>query len=176
MKKWRIILPVCAGIMAIVLIGGSAMGIFAKRAGGDPGAAGGGPAIPARVPVPGAEDQGSPGADTSLLPGMPEGYELTRGQIEEKESIAEEVLPLFGIMGPGIAYMEGQFVFSARDEEEAGLIAAAYDGELLSFGSGLGVAAIRDGSPYTLGDLLRASADTGNNLPPIGLNMISHIQ
>ena len=170
MRKLRIILPICAGVIAIALIGGSAMGIFAKRLDTEWK---GGPGYGERPETAGAlPGDGSGGADISLLPGMPEDYVLTKKQIEQKEAIGREMLPVFPAMQPGIAYVEGEFLFQAKDQAEAEQIAGAYDGEFVSFGHGVGVARIRGGSPYTLGDLLAASADTGNNLPPIELNMV----
>lgn len=164
-KRNRVILIVCVAAVAVFLILGAVMGLFTKRIDVNAtreseGGAGSGAAVQ------------QPGADPGVLPGMPEGYKLTREQVQQKKAIAEGVLPAFGVMRAGADYVDGEFLFSAADDAEAELIVAAYDGELLSFDYGFGVGKLRDGSLFTLGDLLEASADTGNNLPPIELNII----
>ena len=154
------------------------MGFFAKRLVDEPvfSGADGNSVGSGTLPDGGAEGSGGPAADISLLPGMPEDYVLTQEQIDRKKEIAEDLLPALGIMRPGVAYVEDEFIFSAEDKTEARLIAEAYDGELESFEYGIGVARIREGSPYTLKDLFAACADTGNNLPPIELNIIYHTE
>ena len=111
----------------------------------------------------------------TALPGMPEGYTLSKQQIEQKRAMKDGILASFGGMKPGDDYVEDEFIYQAGDESEAKLIAEAYDGELSQFSSGIAVAKIREGSGFSLRDLLRASSDTDNNLPPIEPNLIYHL-
>ena len=123
---------------------------------GDPGEGGG------AVPPTGYE-----------LPGMPEGHTLTEEQMAQKRAMAERgALEAFQAMRPGEDYVDGEFIYLADSRAEANLIAAAYDGEVVNFADGFAVARLKDGSPFTLADLLAAAADTGNNMPPVELNHI----
>jgi hypothetical protein len=109
----------------------------------------------------------------AFLPGMPEGYILTAGQIAEKKKQAESgAVADAATLEPGVHYVANEFIFEAGDEDEAVLIAAAYGCELSSFSPGWGVAKLPEGSPYTIPDLIAVSADTSNNMPPISLNLI----
>ena len=173
MTKKRAILPVCACAVAVLLIVVLMnMGILGKKnvmvmPGGfyDPDGGNGGNV--------GIDPGGVPGS--AGLPGMPEGYVLTEEQIEGKRAITEDgVLAAFLGMRPGVDYVEGEFVYEAGDEAEARAIAAAYGGELIEYSDGMATAKPGRGSPFSLGDLLAASADMSNNLPPIGLNMLYH--
>ena len=119
------------------------------------------------------ENAGWGGADYSDLPGMPEGYKLSREQLELKEAMAADngSLASYPAMSPGVDYAEGEFVFFAGDDEEAWLIAEAYDAELIQFAGGIALARQKPGSKYSLGDLLAAAADMDNNMPAIELNL-----
>lgn len=117
------------------------------------------------------QSESRPPAPTDL-PGMPKDYVLSAEQVAQKKDIADNLLPLMPLMTPGEDYVDGQFICQAVDREEAEMIAEAYASTLSSFDSGLAVIDIPAGSPYTLYELLAASAETDNNLPPISLNQI----
>ena len=107
------------------------------------------------------------------LPGMPADYVLTPEQVAGKKAITTDgALNALDTMRPGIDYVAGEYIFVAKDEAEAKLIAAAYGGEFESFSNGVGRAKLDKGSPYTLIQLIAASADMNNNLPPIEVNLI----
>ena len=109
------------------------------------------------------------------LPGMPEGYELTKAQKDMKKELSKGGMPgSFKSMRPGVDYVEGEFVFMADDEAEAELIAGAYGGELADFNYGIAVGRLVEGSPYTLYDVMAAAANTKNNFPPVSLNRVYH--
>ena len=107
---------------------------------------------------------------------MPAGYVLTEEQMGMKKAQEKYGAPgFFRTLRPGVDYVHDEFIYLAADEEEARLIAGAYGGELISFSGGIAKARQKKGSAFSLGDLLAASADTENNLPPIELNMMYSI-
>lgn len=110
---------------------------------------------------------------SSALPGMPDDYVLSSEQLAMKEQQAKDgIWERIKAMRPGIDYVENEFVFLAPDEDEAALIAAAYGGILDSYEYGIARAHLSENSGLTLIDVLIASADTTNNMPPVDLNTI----
>ena len=124
--------------------------------------------------TPGQQKEGDvliPGKRLSLK-GMPAGFRLNSGQIEQKGWISSDgELAAFADMTEGEDYVPDEIVYLADTREEAEVIAEAYGTELIDFGLGVATAVIPEDNPATVEDLVRAAADTGNNLPPVSANV-----
>jgi hypothetical protein len=167
-RKKVILFVVVAAVIVLAVVGG----LWAQRA--QLVAKPAGPSAGSETADPGHEppDRGGESVAASL-PGMPEGYVLTAEQLAEKKEQADSgAVADIEVMQPGVHYVANEFIFLAGDKEEAAIIAGAYGGELVQYTGGLGVARLPQDAPYTLKDLIVASADVGNNLPPISVNLI----
>lgn len=102
--------------------------------------------------------------------GMPEGYELSENQLAEKRALIEhDVAAMLESLVPGEDYVENEVLVTAATKEEAAMIAAAYNAELLSFN---GYYAVLRLSGVTVYDAVIAGMDPDFVLPPVDPNYI----
>ena len=105
------------------------------------------------------------------LKGMPEGYELDATELEMKASLKEnEALNVLFDMTPGVDYVEDTVICLADDEEEAQIIAEAYNAELICYAQG--VAEIRLPENLSVAEALSVAQDENYKLPVVEPNYL----
>lgn len=123
-----------------------------------------------------AEDLPESPETESLFPGLPDGYELSSGQMEQKHILSQHVEEIEACESAEAAegaassatYVAGEILYLTDSEEEALMVAAAYGGELESFS--WGVAVIRLPSDRTVAQATMAAADADTLLPAVWPN------
>ena len=105
--------------------------------------------------------------DETLFSGMPENYRLTSEQLEEKDILSDSIDEIEE-SEEGIRYVEGQIMTTADSQEEAEMIAEAYDAQIDSFEDGLLV--MRLSEEVTVSDAVRAAASARTTLPAVWPN------
>lgn len=123
-----------------------------------------------------AEEAGEEEAIEELpeeFPGMPEDFRLSDDRFAAKKAMASDgTLSAFSEMKSGEDFVEDEIMYEASSEEEARLIAEGYGGVLESYGYNIAVAKIDSTNGFSVERLVRFSADTANNLPPVYPNVI----
>lgn len=115
----------------------------------------------------GTETGETSGDEEELFPGMPEHYNLTSEQLEEKDVLSDNIDEIEEAES-GIRYVEGQIMTLADSWEEAEMIADAYDAQIDSFEDGLLV--MRLSEEATVYDAVRAAASARTALPAVWPN------
>lgn len=105
--------------------------------------------------------------DETPFSGMPENYRLTSEQLEEKDILSGSIDEIEE-SEEGIRYVEGQIMTTADSQEEAEMIAEAYDAQIDSFEDGLLV--MRLSEQVTVSDAVRAAASARTTLPAVWPN------
>ncbi|MCR5419990.1 MAG: S8 family serine peptidase [Lachnospiraceae bacterium] len=106
--------------------------------------------------------------------GMPKDYVLSEKALELKEKLAEhDVLNDLKGSVAGVDYVSDEIIFFAADEEEARMIAEAYNAELLSYEDELGIARLPFG--VSVPEAVRAGLIC-ENLPSVEANQIVYIE
>ena len=110
------------------------------------------------------EDQDS---DTEQFSDMPSYYQLSATQRLDKEVLAGEVGNI-NEADEGILYAKGELMVAADSQEEAEMIAEAYNAEIKGFDNGLLLLELQKGN--TVASAVRAAASTRNRLPAVWPN------
>lgn len=116
------------------------------------------------------EDPVESSVDGPLFPGLPESYELSAEQLEQKAILSEHT----GALAPYQSkdntrfYAKGELVYLTDSEEEAQMVAEAFGGTLDSYG--LGVAVIRLSENRTVSQAVLCAASKDYNLPAVWPN------
>ena len=105
--------------------------------------------------------------DTEQFTDMPEKYQLTAAQRIEKEVLAGEVSNI-NEADEGILYAKGPVVVAADSQEEAEMIAEAYNAEIRGFENGVLLLKLREGN--TVASAVKAAASARNRLPAVWPN------
>ena len=106
--------------------------------------------------------------------GMPEGYQLSEENQKKRAAMKEhEVLETLSGLIPGENYAKNQIMVSAETEEEALLMAHAYNGELTAFGNGIALITMTES---TVLEAVEASMDESLNLPVASPNYKKRIE
>lgn len=98
---------------------------------------------------------------------MPEKYQLTASQRMEKEVLAGEVGNI-NEEDEGVLYAKGQVMVAANSQDEAEMIAEAYNAEIIGFDNGLLLLKLQEGS--TVASAVKAAASARNRLPAVWPN------
>ncbi|MCM1091220.1 MAG: S8 family serine peptidase [Butyrivibrio sp.] len=108
--------------------------------------------------------------ETSLFPGLPEGYVFSQEELNSKRILSEhaEDFSFYIEEDNTELYVKGELVFLADSEEEAQMIADAFGSELVSFE--WGVAVIRLSEDRTVAQACLAAADSKTLLPAVWPN------
>lgn len=106
-------------------------------------------------------------SDTEQFTDMPEKYQLTTAQRIEKEVLAGEV-PNINEADEGVLYVKGQVMVTANSQEEAEMIAEAYNAEIKGFENGLLLLQLKEGN--TVASAVKAAASARNRLPAVWPN------
>ena len=105
------------------------------------------------------------------LPGMPEGYVLSADEIDKKRELSTYgVAEGLAEIKAGEDYVEGEAVLLSDSREYAELVAAAYGGELSSYGNGVAVIALPD--EVSTFEAVTAAADLSLDIPAVFPNFI----
>lgn len=112
--------------------------------------------------------------DEALLgfEGMPDGYRLTAAQQEEKSVLADYTGNL-SEADEGILYVKGEIMTFADSQEEAEMIAEAFNAKIKSFDSGLLVMTL--GEKTTVATAIRAAASSKTMLPAVWPNYYRYL-
>lgn len=108
--------------------------------------------------------------DGPLFPGLPESYELSEEQMEQKRILSQHT----GALAPYQSedntrfYVKGELVYLTDSEEEAQMVADAFGGTLDSYD--LGVAVIRLSENRTVSQAVLCAASEDYNLPAVWPN------
>lgn len=105
--------------------------------------------------------------DTEGFSDMPDSYRLTTAQQRQKEVLAGEVGNI-NEADEGIMYVRGEVMVAAASQEEAELIARAYNAEIKSFENGLLLLGLQEGD--TVAKAVTAAASARNRLPAVWPN------
>lgn len=115
-------------------------------------------------------------AGQSIFRGMPEEYRLSEAQLDKKRQLREyDVAGMLGDMEEGTDYVAGEILYSADSEEEARLIAQAYNAQLTEYieVAKLATAELPEGvSVYDA--IIAASGD--NLMPPVSPDYITRME
>lgn len=106
-------------------------------------------------------------SDTEQFADMPDKYQLTATQRIEKEVLAGEAANI-NEADEGTLYAKGQVMVSANSQEEAEMIAEAYNAEIKGFENGLLLLKLREGD--TVASAVKAAASSRNRLPAVWPN------
>ena len=108
--------------------------------------------------------------------GMPEGYRLSEEELDKKRQLREyDVANMLEGMEEGIDYIAGEIIYSAHSEEEARIIAEAYNAQLTEYieTAKLAVAVLPEG--VSVSDaIIAASGD--NQMPPVSPDYITRLE
>lgn len=104
--------------------------------------------------------------------GMPSTYKLTSAQMESKRSLSAHMGEIGGLH-EGSDYAKGEVITEAESQEEAELIAKAYNAEIVSFK--YGVLTLKLGEDVSVGDAMKVAADTDLNLPAVWPNYYRYL-
>ncbi|MCR5603415.1 MAG: hypothetical protein K6G27_06915, partial [Lachnospiraceae bacterium] len=107
------------------------------------------------------ENAGPDNVSTSVVfNGMPEGFSLSDKQLKEKVGLRSHKVPdTLRQLEAGYDYVANEFVYLTDTEEEAALIAAAYNSSLIDYSDGVAVAKLPEGISVT--DVIDAAAYDG---------------
>ena len=136
---------------------------------------------------PDAEEENTPSSDTdeestepenvstfTVFTGMPEGFSLSDKQLNEKAALRSHKIPdTLRQLEAGYDYVADEFVYLTDTEEEAALIAAAYNSVLSDYSYGVAVAKLPDGISVT--DVIDAAAYDGL-MAPVYPNYIGRLE
>lgn len=136
---------------------------------------------------PDAEEENTPSPDTDeenaepgnvstsvVFNGMPEGLSLSDKQLKEKAGLRSHKIPdTLRQLEAGYDYVADEFVYLTDTEEEAALIAAAYNSVLSDYSYGVAVAKLPDGISVT--DVIDSAAYDGL-MPPVYPNYIGRLE
>lgn len=113
-------------------------------------------------------------SDLNGFAGMPEGYRLTSAQKEEKELLAKNAGSL-NEADEGILYVKGEIMAFADSQEEAEMIAKAYNAEIKNFENGLLLMTL--GEKTTVSTAIKAAATSSSKivLPAVWPNYYRHV-
>ncbi|MCR5138509.1 MAG: S8 family serine peptidase [Oscillospiraceae bacterium] len=100
--------------------------------------------------------------------GLPEDYELSEEQLEEKRVLTDEGI-LAAVQSGAGEYVEGEVLFSAESEEYARMVAEAYNAELAEFSGYIGKLLLTDA---TVAEAVECAADMEMPLPAVEPNWI----
>lgn len=101
--------------------------------------------------------------------GLPEDYELSEEQLEEKRVLTDEGIFAAVQSGEG-DYVEGEVLFSAESEEYARMVAEAYNAELTEFSDFMGILQLTEN---TVAEAVECAADMELPLPAVEPNWIT---
>lgn len=118
------------------------------------------------------EEQPEKEGDLGEFSGMPDGYRLSSDQIKEKRLLAGNVEDVKE-SAEGTAYVEGEVLTLAESEEEAGMIAEAYNAEIRSYEDGLLVLEL--GEQVSVCDAVQAAASSRTLLPAVWPNYYRYV-
>ena len=120
------------------------------------------------------EDKGAENAEEDALnefAGMPDSYHLSSAQMEEKELLANNAGNL-NEADEGILYVKGEIMAFADSQEEAEMIAEAYNASIKSFENGLLVMTL--GEKTTVSAAIKAASSSRTLLPAVWPNYYRH--
>lgn len=106
-------------------------------------------------------------SDLGRFSNMPMGYQLNAAQRAEKALLADEVKNM-NAGDEGVLYVKGQIIVEADSQEEAEMIAEAYNAEILGFENGLLLLELSEDD--TVFSALMAAASARNRLPAVWPN------
>lgn len=118
------------------------------------------------------EEKSENEGDLGEFSGMPDGYRLSSEQIREKRLLAGNVEDVEE-SAEGIQYVEGEILTLAGSEEEAGMIAEAYNAEIRSYEDGLLVLEL--GEQVSVCDAIQAAASSRTLLPAVWPNYYRYV-
>lgn len=104
--------------------------------------------------------------------GMPSTYKLTSQEIERKQSLSESIGE-FNSFQEGSDYVEGEIVTFAESQEEAELIAKAYNAEIERFEYGILTLKLSDN--VSVSTAIQVAADTNLNMPAVWPNYYRYL-
>ncbi len=108
------------------------------------------------------------------LKGMPEGYVLSEGQLADRRALIDNEVPAaIAGMTEGTDYVAHELLVSADSEEEARVIAEAYNAELTQFDGGTAVLTLSD---ISVAEAVAAGLDPESNLPPVEPNYLVYLE
>ena len=105
--------------------------------------------------------------DLGQFSDMPEDYRLSASQRADKEILAGQLRNI-NEADEGVLYVKGQIMVEADSQEEAEMIAEAYNAEIKGFDNGLLLLEL--GKEDTVASALKAAASTRNRLPAVWPN------
>ena len=124
-------------------------------------------------PVTAEEPAGEPEPEKEIpygFAGMPEGYALSKSAIDGKQAQWDNnVADVLESMTPGKDYVENEVLVTASTEEEAQIIAAAYNAELVRFDGLFALLRLRSN---TVRQAVEVGMDPDLTLPPVDPNYI----
>ena len=104
------------------------------------------------------------------LTGMPEDYVMSDSTLADKQAQWDNnVAGVLETMTPGKDYIENEVLVNAESEEEAQMIATAYNADLVSFNGHFAVLHL---NTVTVREAVAAGMDTELMLPPVDPNYI----
>ena len=104
------------------------------------------------------------------LPGMPADFVLSDDQLHAKEVMStKDIVSVTEALTPGEDYVDNQVMFWAESKEYAETVAAAYNGELVSYSNHIALVELQS---TTVTQALTVAADTTNNMPALDANHI----
>ncbi len=121
---------------------------------------------------PAAEELAEKEEDLGGFTGMPDHYRLSSMQIKEKRLLANYMEDV-DESAEGIQYVEGEVMTLAQSEEEAALIAEAYNAEIKSFADD--VLVLELGEETTVCDAVQAAASARTLLPAVWPNYYRYV-
>lgn len=104
--------------------------------------------------------------------GMPSTYKLTSQEMERKQSLSESIGE-FNSFQEGSDYVEGEIVTFAESQEEAELIAKAYNAEIERFEYGILTLKLSDN--VSVSTAIQVAADTNLNMPAVWPNYYRYL-
>lgn len=104
--------------------------------------------------------------------GMPSSYKLSSEQMESKRSLAAHMGEINGFT-EGADYVKGQVVTHAESQEEAEMIAEAYNAEIACFE--FGVLTLQLDEDVSVAMAVKAASDTEANLPAVWPNYYRYL-
>lgn len=105
--------------------------------------------------------------DLGQFSDMPADYQLTAAQRAEKQILAGEVENI-NAGEEGVLYVSGQIMVEAGSQEEAEIIAEAYNAEIQGFENGIALLKLKEGN--TVASAVKAAASARNRLPAVWPN------
>lgn len=113
------------------------------------------------------EEKADQDSDTEQFSDMPSHYQLSAAQRLDKEVLAGEVGNI-NEADEGILYAKGELMVAADSQEEAEMIAEAYNAEIKGFDNGILLLELQKGN--TVASAVKAAASTRNRLPAVWPN------